>query len=240
MVLGMIELLSIFPAAISMRAGALYAAGRDGEGFGDTVGLTLNRWKTLLQVTVLPWVCIIGLALPLLLVAAVSRIPTVGRAIAELLGLLTSPLLLAIGLLAAGALFAIPLALASVAIEKRDDGFDALSRGYEYILRRPVQTVVYILSTLLLMTFIGALFTLISLAAMSVAATVMSLVNDQLATLSVWEMIFTTLPLAAIASTKTALFGAMYLLLRYDANSQDIEHLETSRSDRAKPSLPTL
>lgn len=239
-ILGIIELLSIFPAAISMRAGALYTAGRDGEGFGDTVKLTLNRWKTLLQVSLLPWVCILGLALPLLLVAAASRIPTVGRAIAESLGLLVSPLLLVIGILAAGAMFAIPLALASTAVEKRDDGFDALSRGYEYVLRRPVQTVVYFISSLLLMLLVGAIFTLISIAAISVAGTALSLVNDHLAMLSVWEMIFTTLPLAAVATTKTALFGAMYLLLRYDANSQEIEQIETSASDRKKPSLPTL
>ncbi len=43
--------------------------------------------ETLLQVTLLPWVCVIGLSLPLLLVAAFSRIPTVGRGIAEVLGL---------------------------------------------------------------------------------------------------------------------------------------------------------
>ncbi len=206
-VIGMIELLSIFPAAISMRAGALYAAGRDGEGFGDTAKLTLSRWKTLLQVSLLPWVCVIGLSLPLLLVAAVSRIPTVGRGIAEVLGLLASPMLLGIGLLAAGALFAIPLALASIAVEKRDDGFDALSRGYEYILRRPVQTMAYSISMLLLMILVGAIFTLVSLAALSVAGTVLSLVNDRLAMLSVWGMLFTTLPLAAIATTKTALIA---------------------------------
>ncbi len=240
LVLGIIELLSIFPAAISMRAGALYAAGRDGEGFSETAKLTLNRWKTLLQVSLLPWVCILGLTLPLLLVAAVSRIPSAGRAMAEVLGLLFSPLLLVIGMLAAGAMFAIPLALASVAIEKREDGFDALSRGYEYILRRPVQTVVYLVSSLLLMLLMGVIFTLISLAAMSVAGTVMSLIHDQVAMLTIWSMIFTTLPLAAVATTKTAMFGAMYLLLRYDANSQDIEHLETSESDRKKPTLPTL
>ncbi len=58
---------------------------------------------------------------------------------------------------------------------------------YEYILRRPVQTMAYSISMLLLMILVGAIFTLVSLAALSVAGTVMSLVNDRLAMLSFGE-----------------------------------------------------
>ncbi len=238
--LTVIELLSIFPAAVTMRAGALYAAGREGEGFTDTVRLTLARWKTLLQVTLLPWVCILGLSLPLFLPAVATRVPTVGRGIAELLGLLTSPLLILIGLLGTGALVAIPLALASVAVEKRDDGFDALSRGYEYFFRRPVQTVVYGFCSGLLMVLVGAIAILVSLAALGTARAVMSVASEPAEMLVIWEGLFTTLPLAALVTTKTALCGAMYLLLRYDANAQDIEQLAVSQVDRQKPAYPSL
>ena len=48
------------------------------------------------------------------------------------------------GVLVFGANFAVPLGWAAMAVEREPDPLDALSRGYEYLYRRPLQLVMYL------------------------------------------------------------------------------------------------
>jgi len=233
-------LIALLPATMTMRAGALYAAGRDDESITANAKWVTARLVTLLFVLILPSVCVLGLSVPLAALGLIDRLPRFGENVSELLSVFALPLVILIGLVAAGSVIAVPIGWAAVSIEKRNDAFDALSRGYEYLYRRPVQTIVYLLVCGLLTVLISGITYCVASAGELVASHVHSLVSGGKALPTLMQRLLTLFPFAAALCTFFSTFGAMYLLLRSDANQQEVEDVAVSAIDRRRNEMPTL
>jgi len=236
----MIALIIAYPASMTMRAGALFSAGRDEESFIDNLKWTGARLITLFLVLALPSVCVLGLSVPLAVLGLFDRLPSMGDFVSELLALVFVPLSILIGLVMAGSIVAIPIGWASVSIEKRQDAFDALSRGYEYLYRRPVQTSIYLAVCILLAALVGSIAFGVSATGFVIARQVHSLSSGGENLPFMMSQLLFQLPIAAALCTFFSTFGAAYLLLRRDANHQEIEDVVVSEVDRRRNEMPTL
>ena len=98
--------------------------------------------------------------------------------VSTLTGWLTGVLAVPAGLLAFGALFAIPLALVAMVNESDPDLFDSLSRGYEYLMRRPLSIVWYSLVCILLIYVISQFLSGIAFASQTLSALIGTLFLD--------------------------------------------------------------
>jgi len=235
-----IPLVILFPATMTMRAGALYAASRDNDSFIAHARLISGRIVTLLLVLILPWVCVVGLSVPVFGLGLLDRIPGFGDASSEVAAVVALPIILLLGMIATGAIVAIPIGWASVAIEKRCDAFDALSRGFEYLYRRPVQFAVYGVTGALLSALVGVIAYAVAWAANVITMPVYAIASGGKSLPFVVTTSLAAIPFAAVACTWFATFGATYLMLRYDANDQEIEDVVVSAVDRKSKELPTL
>lgn len=233
-------LVGLLPAAITMRAGALYAAGRGEASLVANSKWVIARLLTLFLVLVLPVVCVLGLSVPLVVLGLIDRVPMIGDHATEVLSILSLPLIILIGLVAGGSIVAIPVGWASVSIEKRQDAFDALSRGYEYLYRRPVQTAIFLFSCGLLSAFIGGIALCVASAGEWIAREVHALTSGGEALPALTQTLLFQFPFAAAACTFFSTFGAAYLLLRKEANEQEMEDIAVSPIDRRRNEMPTL
>lgn len=230
----------ILPAAATMRSGAIYAAQRDAEPIMAGLRLVRSRAISMLLVLLLPMVCVLGLLAPVAALALADRVPGIGDAIAELLGALISPLVIVIGLIGAGSIVAIPLGWASLSIEKRNDPFDALSRGYEYLYRRPVQLAFYLVINVLTAQFLGWMANWVAYTADGLSSLVYRLGSGGESLPIAIRVVLAHLPLAVTMTAFFAVLGAVYLLLRKDANEQEIEEIVVSTIDQRTVDLPSL
>jgi len=235
-----VVVVGMVPAAMTMRAGAIYAAGRDAEHSLVGLKVTSGRAVAMLLVLVLPLVCTLGLAVPVALLAMVDRIPTIGDWITEAVGLLIAPLVLLMGLVCAGAIIAIPLGWASLSIEKRVDPFDALSRGYEYLYRRPVQVALYLGTNIFIAMFLTWMAQWVAYASAVLGGTVYSLAAGGETLPLAIRVVLAHFPIAVWMTSFFAVLGGIYLLLRKDANDQEIEDIIVSVVDQRSAELPTL
>ncbi len=227
-------------SSLTIRAGALYAASRDAEPMADACRFVFSRSTTLLLVVALPWLCIGGLSIAIAAIGAIDRLPVVGNALSESLAIFAAPITILIGLIGAGVVIASPLGLAAASIEKRKDSFDALSRGYEYLYRRPVQLSLYLLLAGLLVGLVGWVTQCVAYTGAMLCSFIylMSSGGEQLPW--ILSKIFASLTMAVTMTAATAEVGAIYLLLRKDANQQEIEDLAISPVDLRRAELPTL
>src|SRR5690606_38226747 len=99
------------PAATLARAGACYAAGRE-QSFLQNAAVALRRLFWVWSIAALPVVAVLGLSLVMFVVGLLERFGRVGLWLSEWAALLVLPAVILIGLLAAGALVAVPLAWA--------------------------------------------------------------------------------------------------------------------------------
>jgi hypothetical protein len=231
-------LIALIPMALTMRAGAIYAAGREGESVTAGVKFVAARFLTLLTVFALPIVCSVGLLVPIAANALVERVPGVGTALSELVAVVTVPFAILLGLIAAGTAIAIPLGWAAVAIEKRNDAFDALSRGYEYLYRRPVQCFLGIVLNVLLTSLVSAIAFAVATASSLGCSLVYRLFSGEQQLPVVMQIALGNLPVAVAFAAWFANLGALYLLLRQFANQQEIEDIAVSEVDRRGQGLP--
>jgi hypothetical protein len=145
-----------------------------------------------------------------------------------------------LGMIAAGSVIAVPIAWAAIGIEKKQDPFDALSRGYEYVYRRPVQCLVYIMTSLLLAEFISSIARAVFAASLFISFHVYSVASGGEELPLVIRIVLTHLPHGTWVAAVCALLGATYLLLRKSANQQEIEDVAVSPIDTRKSELPSL
>lgn len=228
-----------WPAATLARAGACYAAGRE-QSFLQNAAVALRRLPWVGAIAAMPVVAVLGLSLAVLLVGALERLGRVGVWLSELMGLLVLPLVILLGLLAAGAFVAVPLAWAAVAVEKRSDAIDSLSRGYEYLYRRPVQLVLYSLCGYGLMLVVYLIAVAVSSAGLGLAVAAARIGAGGGAG-PIWlQGVIGHLPLAVAAAAIWGLTGAIYLLMRQSANQQEIEDIAVSPVDLRAAEMPTL
>ena len=228
------------PVSMVIRAGGLYAAGREPGSMVDGYRQTIRRVPSLMAATILPVACVTGLVVPLGLLALLDRIPSVGDYVSESLAILVVPLLILLGLIAAGAATAIPLAWAAISLEKKQDPFDALSRGYEYTYRRPVQCLVYFLLCFALSEFTSAMARTVCKVAGKISLYSYDKISSGEPLPGVIEVVLTQLPHTVWLTTFFASLGATYLLLRKHANQQEIEDVAVSPIDNRRSELPSL
>lgn len=228
-----------WPAATLARAGACYAAGRE-QSFLQNAAVALRRLVWVGAIAAMPVVAVLGLSLAVLVVGALERLGRVGVWLSELAGLLVLPLVILLGLLAAGAFVAVPLAWAAMAVEKRSDAIDSLSRGYEYLYRRPVQLVLYSLCGYGLMLVVYLIAVAVSSAGLGLAVAAARIGAGGGAG-PIWlQAVIGHLPLAVAAAAIWGLSGAIYLLMRQSANQQEIEDIAVSPVDLRAAEMPTL
>lgn len=155
-------LLWFVPLGIVLRQTALAIAGRNRMSFMGAARFVLGRWQAMLIGPLIP---LVGVALLWLLCWAIAAacdflLPTEIGSIAA--AIVSVPLFALAGLLLGGLILALPLIWAAAVVEHQVDGFDVVSRGFEYLFQRPLRFVFYILATaaiwLVVMWLAGFLF----------------------------------------------------------------------------------
>lgn len=238
LLLGLILLVWTPVIQFSARAGAALTAGKPLPVHKATRQLVQSRiWKSYL-VPIVPCLCILAFAVLVFLVrvpSLVVDVPAISMVTGWLIGIGSIP----IGVLGFGALFAIPLGLVAMASEPDPDPIDSLSRGYEYLYRRPLAVIWYLIvcAALIYLTsvLVGGIVAAASLAASAIVLSIAGNEAQLFAAENALEIIFN----AWIMTFAFGLLGGVYLLLRGDAGGQDIDDFWTPPGPPAKP-LPEL
>ena len=236
---GMSVVLAAILSALIGRAGGCYAAGR-AQSFLRNVRVVLARGVWLVAILVTPAVFIAAFALVLVGAGGLSRIGDVGGALMEGATFLALPVAVMIGLIAAGSLLAVPLALVAMVIEKQSDVFDSLSRGYEYVYRRPIHLAFYLACGAAMTVLVWILAYSIAVAGMAIGDLAIGIGAGRPAYPVLFSLGLAMLPAAITMTAAWGLIGATYLLMRQAANQQEIEDIAISDVDTAKPELPSL
>lgn len=220
------------------RAGAGLVADQGLLGFGTSLRITRSRW---FKSGLLPLIPLAG-ALALMIPIWIMRLPS-GLLqwdwLATLTGLVVGVAAIPIGVLCFGALFATPLGLIAMVSEPDPDPIDSLSRGYEYLFRRPLHLAWYLViggGLLWLARYLlGGVTTAAKLVSGTLSSAVAANARESLVAASVIDCIL----YGWLITLAIALAGGAYLLLRYDAGGQEVEDLWQPVGP-AEPDLPTL
>lgn len=229
-------LIWLLPVALVVRDSLLQCAQRGGASISESVKLTARRLPALLATLVIP---ILAIAILAGLVAIGGSIARLSAVAAEVVMLVALPVLLAIGILAFGSLFAVPLAWASVLGEQEADAFDALSRGYEYTFRRPVQLAAYLLVAAAIHWVAMQLIGGVCHAGRLLAAQAFAFTAGNHPQPQLLPQLLDDLPAIIGILLFWSLTAGIYLLIRRDAGNQEIEDL-AEINPASKPSPSTV
>lgn len=223
---------------IVARAGAALTVGKNLP--AQAVGRKI-MWSRLWQSYLIP-VVPIGCMLMFAVVVWLARVPGLivdNEALQKLIGWIIGIGAIPIGVLGFGALFAIPVGLIAMVVEPDPDPIDSLSRGYEYLYRRPLSMMWYLAVAGLLIYLAGLLLGGVAWAScLAVTAIASVLSPDAIELQSAFDAIETILIAWKIAFS-FGLLGGVYLLLRHDAGGQEVEDFWTPNQP-AGESLPEL
>ncbi|MEZ6087637.1 MAG: hypothetical protein R3C05_06350 [Pirellulaceae bacterium] len=222
----------IFPAGYVMRLSALSVAGRERMGTLETWKMVFQRYASFLSGTLLTFGFALLCLSYFLILGWIDRIPTIGHLLAIVGSIVGLPVLFIAGVLLFGTLLSFPLMWSSVVVESYADGFDAASRGFEYVIQRPFRFAAYVIMVTLL-TIVIANF------ASGVTSIGLAFVNNAFAAGTSSgkglptgiESLVRMIPVALAFNLFWAFAAGIYLLLRRDANHQDVE-------DVWEPALP--
>jgi hypothetical protein len=227
------------PAALAARAGACYAAGRT-QSFTENGRVTLARWLQLFAVPFTPLVITAGLCVVMVAAGAFGRIGAVGSWLIEATAIVALPTAILIGLIAGGAVVAVPLAIVAAVLEKQPDVMDSLSRGYEYLYRRPVYLCFYSVWSAILVAIVWHLASLVAGAASMVGGWGLQIGSGNSIAPQGYQWLLARLPLAVALTAAWGQVGAIYLLMRQAANDQEVEDIATSPTDTRLADMPSL
>lgn len=226
-------------AMLLARQGALLTAGRTMVGLKPGFSHVIRRSPAAWLAALVPLACVFAMGLLIAAVGWSARLPDGVLGLEALLAIIASLIAIPCGILAFGAGVAVPLGWAALVNERDPDSLDSLSRGYEYLFRRPLQLVLYVALSLGILSFIGALATGIAWAASSVAIAMLNLSGCSPTVPQLTQQVLQLFPTVVVLTLLWSLIGGVYLLLRYDAGGQDVEDL-WQPSPRATPSLPSI
>lgn len=229
----------ILPAALTARAGACYAAGRL-QSFTENGRVTLARWLRLLVIPIAPLAITAGLSIVMVAAGAFGRISGIGSIVVEVTSIVALPIAILIGLIAGGAVVAVPLAITAAALEKQSDVLDSLSRGYEYLFRRPVNLAFYVVCAFVLVAIVWQLAVWIAAAALSIGGWGLRIGSGSATAPQWFQWLLVRLPWAVANTAAWGQVGAIYLLMRQAANDQEIEDIAVSPIDTKAADMPTL
>ena len=221
------------------RQGALLTAGRSLMSLGSAASLAGRRAPAGWLSAVVPFLCLLPFALAVLLVGGLFAYLPDLPVLQWSGGLIVALIVLPGGLLIFGAIFAVPISWAALVNEREPDPLDSLSRGYEYLFRRPVQFVLYVVLAAVLTSIIGGLAWGVGRVAAELATFGLSIVGAAESLQATTVLIYQFLPYVAMAALAWSLLGGIYLLLRQDAGSQEVEDLWITPTV-PRPSLPEL
>lgn len=226
-------------ALVLLRQGALLTADRPLISLRASLSLALRRAPFAWLSSLIPVLCMLPMV-GLIFSAGwlASWLPDY-QPLHALVGLMTVLLSIPCGLLAFGSQIAIPISWAALANERDPDPLDSLSRGYEYLFRRPIHLIAYALVSALLLTVVTLLAGLVADAARTVGDVTLAYSGAGEDARAVNASILEYLPMLVALTVLWGLIGGVYLLLRFDAGGQEVEDLwEPPIADR--PSLPQL
>lgn len=220
------------------RGGAALTSGRSLPSARRTVRLTASRLGKSYLVPIVPVLCI----LTFLAATFLIRVPSLFLDFAviqfftgAIIGIVSIP----IGILGFGALFAIPLGIVAMVCERDPDAIDSLSRGYEFLFRRPLSLAWYLVVSGVLVYaasyLLGGVGWASSLAVTTITSTVFP---DQIQLQAALGMIGLCV-VAWLVTLAFALLGGVYLMLRRDACGQEVEDLWEPQPAPSEP-LPSL
>jgi hypothetical protein len=233
-------LLAWLPIALFLtRQGALLTAGRSLVGAETGIRRALRIAPAGWLLAGVPLACVLVFGLMIIAAGWLARL--VGG-----IGWLEAPLALLIaiiaipcGLLGFGAYVAVPLGWAALANEQDPDSLDALSRGYEYLYRRPLHVVLYATISSLVLLIIAALAWAIARVAGAIATAMLAVASPSEEFSQIVLGILGYYPLVVTLTLFWALVGGVYLLLRRDAGEQEVEDI-WQPAPTPKPPLPEL
>jgi len=231
--------IGILPAALVARAGACYAAGRM-QSFTENGRITLARWLRLLVIPIVPLAITAGLSIVMIAAGAFGRISGIGSMVVEATAIAALPIAILIGLIAGGAVVAVPLAITAAVLEKQSDVLDSLSRGYEYLFRRPVYLAFYGVCAFVLVAIVWQLANWVAAAALSIGGWGLRIGSGEAAAPRWFQWLLVRLPWAVANTAAWGQVGAIYLLMRKAANDQEIEDITVSPIDTKAADMPTL
>ncbi len=222
-----------------LRQGALLTAGRElvglELGLRRAIRLTPIGWL----IALVPLACVLVFGLMILVAGWLARLIAGISFLEAPLALLVVIIAIPAGLLGFGAYIAIPLGWAALANEKDPDALDALSRGYEYLYRRPLKVAWYAFLSTLILLIITAITASIAEVASWVVIAVLGAAGTEAGFADRVIGMLAFYPLVVGMALFWALVGGVYLLLRYDAGQQEIEDL-WQPSPKPEPPLPQL
>lgn len=218
-----VYLLWLVPIGLVLRASITSCAQRRDTSWPDSLRLLRARGVAMVSVVLIPLLAVIFAAAVFWLIGYLARLsPTA----ADVLMLVCTPLLIAAGVLAIGSLFAVPLAWASLLTEDDCDPFDALSRGYEYTLRRLIPLAIYVLAAWGIHWVAFRLIEAVCRAGWNIAERLFAVAADGRPLPGITQAFVLHLPQVFAVVLLWALVGGIYLLLRHDANDQEIEDIQ--------------
>ncbi|QEG41120.1 hypothetical protein [Roseimaritima ulvae] len=218
-----IYLLWLVPIGLVLRASITSCAERRDTSLKACLRLLRSRAVAMVSVLLIPLLAVLFAAAAYWLIGFLARLAPV---IADVLMLVCVPFLIAAGVLAVGSLFAVPLAWASLLTETDCDPFDALSRGYEYTLRRLIPLAIYVLAAWGIHWVAFRLVEAICIGGWNIAERLVRMSADGQELPGISEAFVLHLPDVFSVVLFWSLVGGIYLLLRRDANDQEIEDIQ--------------
>jgi hypothetical protein len=115
---------------------------RTSVGWGPTLQLVLQRWRSMVWAIGMPLMAVVGLCLIPWLWGMLSRAGFIGSWIGLLLMIPTIFLAIGIGWCGVISWLGFPLMICAILAEKRADAFDGVSRAAAYVFQRPMTVLV--------------------------------------------------------------------------------------------------
>ena len=201
----------------------------------DAISLSVRRTVTAWLMSIVPLACLGAISLVILLLGWISpESQWLQNAFAFVIALIAIPC----GVLAFGACFAVPLGWAAIVNEKDPDSHDSLSRGYEYLYRRPMHLVGYVVvATVIVATAFGIAWG-IGQAAQNIVSTLLSMASSSDSLIKSTNGLLQHLPVFVSITIVWSVMGGVYLMLRRDAGGQEVEDIWVPTKN--PPELPKV
>ena len=221
------------------RQGGLLTAGRPLMSLRAVISLVLSRTWAGWTAALVPLGCVSAFALIIMLLGWLANLLGDVSWINSILAVVTVAIAIPCGILAFGANAAIPLSWAALANERDPDALDSLSRGYEYVFRRPLQLVLYLTISLVIVGVAVLLAIGVSEAAIQICSRLLGFCETPESMIAATVSLLSHLPVVVLLTSMWSLLGGIYLLLRYDAGGQEVEDL-WQPEPTPPPPLPSL
>ena len=223
------------------RQGALLTAGRTMMSLGQSVSHSLKRLPSCWLAALVPVGCVLPFAAGAVFIGWTSGWLPESKLLSAVIGSIVALMMLPCGLLGFGAFFAVPISWSALVNEPNADPIDSLSRGYEYLFRRPVHLAIYLTISVLLIATVTFLASGVSYVASELTNTLVGATGAPDAVVEASRTILIYLPHVVAVAVAGGLAGGIYLLLRSDAGNQEVEDIwiHSPEGRRELPELPT-